>query len=65
MSGRLANVAASISMPVESSQPVFGHFTMSMLARFILFPSSGGRVSFDRLAQCVKKNASTFTALIA
>jgi len=35
MSGSWLNVAASISMPVESSRPVLGHLTITTAARSI------------------------------
>src|SRR4029079_10790661 len=40
MSGSWLNVAASISMPVESSRPVFGHLTITKMARSVTMGAS-------------------------
>jgi hypothetical protein len=40
MSGSWLNVAASISMPVESSRPVLGHLTITTMARSITMASA-------------------------
>jgi hypothetical protein len=47
ISGSFSNVAASISMPVESSRPVLGHLTMTKLIWYSLLRCSGN--SHDHL----------------
>jgi hypothetical protein len=40
MSGSWLNVAASISMSVESSRPVLGHLTITTMARSVTMASA-------------------------
>ena len=62
MCGSWLNVAASISMPVESSRPVVGHLTITTMARSVTMGASRLKAlhkSFTRYRIGRKRNLGT------